>query len=130
MTREEEARAALDALDDAFASGDLAAVRGLCTEDVVFIGSGDGEEATGRDAIEPMLAELGRRVGPVAFSLAWESVDVEVLGEVALVVAWGEARLETANRDEAFRYRLTGVLVRSGERWLWRVHHGSEPGRW
>jgi ketosteroid isomerase-like protein len=115
---EDDVRAALVALDDAFARRELDAVRDLCTEDVLFIGSGDGEEAIGRDAIGPMFAELGSRVGPIEFSLDWESIDVDVLGDVALLVAWGNGRLKTEQRDEAFRYRLTGVLIRSGQRWL------------
>lgn len=26
-----------------------------------------------------------------------------------------------------FPYRVTAVLVRRGDRWLWHTHHGSEP---
>lgn len=128
---EQLARDAFGALARAFEQGDLDAVLDLCTEDVVFIGSGDGEEALGRDAIRPMFAALVRRVeGDIEWSLAWESVDVKVLGDVALVLAWGNARLVTERRDTSFRYRLTGVLTRSGDQWLWRVFHGSEPGAW
>ena len=54
----------------------------------------------------------------------------EVLGDVAVLYAWGPATLVTSRRHTSFRYRLTGVLVRDGERWLWRIHHGSEPGPW
>jgi uncharacterized protein (TIGR02246 family) len=130
MADEDDVRAALTALDDAFARGDLAAVRELCTENVVLIGSGEGEEMVGRDAIEPMFTTLLERVGPIDFSLEWDSVDVEVLGEIALVLAWGRGLLKTDQREEALRYRFTGVLVRDGEWWLWKFHHGSEPGRW
>ena len=130
MSPEDEVRAALDELDAAFARGDLEAVRELCTEDVLFIGSGDGEEAVGRDAIGPVFNALVERVGPIEFSLDWDSVEVEVRGDVALVAAFGHGRLKTEERDDVLRYRFTGVLVRDGDRWLWRVHHGSEPGRW
>src|SRR5439155_7073693 len=51
-------RDALTALDEAFERRDLEAALDLCTEDVVFIGSGDGEVAAGRDAIGPMFAAL------------------------------------------------------------------------
>jgi uncharacterized protein (TIGR02246 family) len=123
-------RGALVALDDAFARKDLDGVLDLCTEDVVFIGSGDGEEAVGRDAIGPMFAALGPHLEGLEFSLVWDSVDVDIRGDVAILVAWGTAKLVTWRRDETLRYRLTGVLLRSGGRWLWRVHHGSEPGAW
>ena len=39
------------ALDTAFDRRDVAAVLNLCTDDVVFIWSGDGEEAVGREAM-------------------------------------------------------------------------------
>jgi uncharacterized protein (TIGR02246 family) len=126
----EAVRDALTALDEAFERRDLRAALELCTEDVVFIGSGEGEEAVGRKEIGPMFAALAPRLGSMEFSLAWESVQVEVLGDVAVLYAWGPATLVTSRRNASFRYRLTGVLVRDGGRWLWRVHHGSEPGAW
>ncbi|MGL6278043.1 MAG: nuclear transport factor 2 family protein [Gaiella sp.] len=123
-------RRALALLDDAFDRRDLEAVLQLCTEDVVFIGSGEGEEAVGRDAIGPMFAALAPHLDGLTFSLEWESVDIDVLGEVALVSARGSAQLVTPGRDRAIRYRLTGVLVRTTGGWRWRIHHGSEPGAW
>jgi uncharacterized protein (TIGR02246 family) len=122
--------AAFRALDEAFARHDLDAVLDLCTEDVVFVGSGAGEEAVGRDAISPMFAGLALQLDGLEFALEWDSVSVDVRGKIAVVTAWGRARLVTANRDETLRYRFTGVLVRVKKRWLWRVHHGSEPGSW
>jgi uncharacterized protein (TIGR02246 family) len=122
--------AALDSLDDALARHDLDAALDLCTEDVVFIGSGAGEEAIGRDAIGPMFKALAPHLEGLEFSLAWDSVDVTVLGDIALLAAWGTAKLLTAHRNETVRYRFTGVLVRAEGRWLWRIHHGSEPGGW
>ena len=123
-------RDAFDALEAAFERHDMDAVLDLCTEDVVFIGSGDGEEAIGREAIQPMFDSLATQLEGLEFVLTWDSVDVDVLGDVAVLVAWGQARLVTGRRDESVRYRFTGVLVRSSGRWLWRVHHGSEPGAW
>lgn len=110
----ENVQAALVALDAAF----------------VFIGSGDGEEAIGGDAIKPMFAALAPLLDGLDFSLSWDSVNVDVLGAVALLVAWGSATLISTTRNEQLRYRLTGVLVRSDDRWLWRLYHGSEPGSW
>ena len=73
-----------------------------------------------------MFAALAPPLDDVQFSVAWESVHIELLGDVAVVLAWGQARM---GGDDTLRYRLTGVLVRHGDRWLWRVYHGSEPGK-
>lgn len=124
-------RDAFVGLADAFQRHDLESALNLCTEDVVFLGSGGGEEAVGRDAIRPMFAALASVVeDPFEWSLTWSSVDVDVLGDVALVLAWGTAKLVTAHRNDTFSYRLTGVLVRVEDDWRWRVYHGSEPGGW
>ena len=123
-------REALRALDAAFEQGDLEAILDLCTGDVVFIGSGEGEEAVGRDGVARMLKRIAPKAEATEFDLAWESVGVEVLGNVALVVAWGSASLVNERRTATTRYRLTGMLVREEGRWLWRVHHGSEPAAW
>lgn len=77
-------RDALTALDEAFARGDVAGALRLCTDYVLFIGSGDGEEAVGRDAIGPMFKALAPQLEDVTFQLGWESVDVDVIADVAL----------------------------------------------
>lgn len=124
-------RDALAAFDEAFERRDLAAAVALCTPNVVFIGSGDGEVAVGREAIGPMFAALAPQLEHLRFSLGeWESVEIDILGDVAVLYAIAPAELETPNRKTSFPYRLTGVLVRHGAQWLWRVHHGSEPGAW
>lgn len=61
-------RDALTALDNAFARRDLQAALDLCMEDVVFVGSGQGEEAVGRDEIGPMFAALAPQLEGMEFS--------------------------------------------------------------
>ena len=97
---------------------------------MVFIGSGEGEEAVGRDAIVGMLAAIAPKAEGAEFTLLWDSVDVDVGGDVALLVAWGTGTVVTPRRTATMRYRLAGVLLRSDGRWLWRIHHGSEPAAW
>lgn len=123
-------RDALSQLDAAFAQHDLAAVVDLCTEGVVFIGSGVDEEAVGRSGIEDMFAAIADRADGTEFALRWESVSAEIIGDLAILRAIGEATLNSPRRQAVTRYRLTGVLVRKADRWLWRVHHGSEPAAW
>lgn len=50
----EAVRDALTVLDEAFERRDLRAAFELCAEDVVFIRSGEGEEAVGPEEIGPM----------------------------------------------------------------------------
>jgi ketosteroid isomerase-like protein len=64
------------------------------------------------------------------FAQQWESVRAEIIGDLAILSAIGEATLNSPRRQAVTRYRLTGVLVRKADRWLWRVHHGSEPAAW
>jgi ketosteroid isomerase-like protein len=122
---------AIRGLGAAFVTRDLAAFEALCTEDVVFIGSTEGEEAIGHgEAITRMWDAIGSRSEGVTFKLDWESVDVDVIGDLALVTGLGTATFGTPFRTAINRFRLTGVLQRSGDKWLWRVQHGSEPLPW
>ena len=132
MTSSDEAavRASFDGFGTALDSGDLEAALDWCTDDFVFIGSGDGEEAVGKAAVPAMFEALSPHLDRLQFSLVWDSIEIDVIGDLAVVLASGKATLVTANRDGRFRYRLTGLLVRHGDRWLWRLHHGSEPGAW
>jgi ketosteroid isomerase-like protein len=130
----DEKQAVMEALGElgaAFVSRDLAAFERVCTPDPVFIGSTEGEEAVGRgEAITAMWDAIASRAQGVSFKLEWESVEVEVVGDLALMVGFGTATFGTPFRTVTNRYRVTGVLKRSGERWLWRMHHGSEPLPW
>jgi len=132
MTADDKAavRDALTAFHAAILKGDLSSALDLCTDDVVFIGSGEGEETIGQDAFAASFAAFRPPdTDEVEVTLGWDAVDVDVRGDIALLAAWGAGRVVTSGRTEVerYRYRLTGVLLRSGGRWLWRVHHGSEP---
>jgi uncharacterized protein (TIGR02246 family) len=122
---------ALRAINDAFGKRDLAAFERVCEPDVVWIGSTEGEEVVGRgESITTMWEAIAGRSEGVRFKLDWESVDVEVRGESALLTAFGEATFQTRYRTSISRFRLTGVLQRSAGRWRWRVYHASEPLPW
>lgn len=122
---------ALNALGAAFGRRDAAAFEDTCTNDFLFIGSTEGEEVSGRgDGTKAMFDAIACRSEGARFKLEWESVDVNVEGDLAFLAALGTATFETKYRTTSSRYRLTGILERSGEKWLWRVHHGSEPAPW
>lgn len=122
----------VDALDAAFAERDLAAVLDLFVEDddIVFIGSAQEEQALGRDEVGRRLGALLAlpEVGEGSFEIAWSERRARVQGDVAWVTAVGHATWSSPRRVVDFPYRLTGVLLRRGGRWLWHTHHGSEPG--
>jgi len=124
---ESAVRQALSDLHDALDRRDVEAIRALCRDDVVFFGSAEGEEATDRDQIAAMLTTLAPATAGSGFALEWTSVGVDVEGDVAFLTAIGTATFTSSRGAESSRYRLTGALVRDGDRWLWRCHHGSEP---
>jgi uncharacterized protein (TIGR02246 family) len=123
-------RRALADLEDAFQRRDVEAILARCSDEIVFFGSAHGEEAVGRAGIAAMLAALDPASEGADFSLAWTDVDVDVRGDVALLTALGEATFTTAEATTSLRYRLSGALLRTGGRWLWRIYHGSEPAAW
>jgi ketosteroid isomerase-like protein len=124
------ARSAMDWLDEAL-SGKPDAIEQRLEPDVVFIGSGDGEEAVGVDAFRAMLEPLRNLVGDGTFGIDWDSFKSERAGDIILVSAFGQARATgSMARFDGTRYRMTGVLVKRDGVWRWKAYHGSEPGSW
>ena len=116
--------------DDVLARRDVASALAMCTSDVVFIGSGEGEQAVGREALIAMARAVAGQAADVEFTVTDISLDVSVYGDVAVVTSFGEATLRSPRGDRTGPYRLTGTLLRDGNTWKWRVHHGSEPLPW
>ena len=116
--------------DEALDRQDLEAALALCTDDVVFIGSGEGEQAVGRDAIVDMALTLAEKAADAEFRVTDTTLDVEVQGDVALITSFGTARLRSSRAVREGPYRLTGVLVKRAGQWKWRAYHGSEPLGW
>lgn len=94
-------------------------------DDLLLIGSEAGEVAIGRQELEAFFARIFAR--EVTFSWEWERIDISHAGDLAWIFADGQAVLTTAQEQRKTPYRITGVLERHGERWLWRQYHGSEP---
>jgi uncharacterized protein (TIGR02246 family) len=122
--------AALDGIHAAFGKRDPAAFKALSLPDFVFIGSTEGEEAIGPDAIPAMFKAIVGSLAGAKFAVEWESLETEVIGDVALITGLGKATYETQYRLARNRYRLTGLLRRSSGKWLWRLYHASEPLPW
>jgi hypothetical protein len=113
----------MDALFDALKTNRLdAALDCFVPEpDVALIGSEAGEIAIGPRAIRVFLSALLERPGP-RFEMS-EATGISVAGDTAWFA--GDAIVEVAGMR--IPYRLAGVLVRRGERWLWTLFSGSEP---
>lgn len=116
--------------DEALDRQDLASALALCSKDIVFVGSGEGEQAVGHEAIIGMARTLAAQAADVEFTVTDSTLDVEVYGDVAVIASFGTANLRSPRGNRSGAYRLTGILVREEGLWKWRIHHGSEPLRW
>jgi ketosteroid isomerase-like protein len=123
----------LDALDDltrAFAQRDAGFLLDRCADDVTYVGSEDGEQASGRAEVGALLARVLDR--PERYSFEWEPPLVGIEGDLAWLHAQGAGTVHadepTADGTaETFAYRLSGVLRRGRTGWRWVLIHGAEP---
>ncbi|MEJ2353493.1 MAG: nuclear transport factor 2 family protein [Anaerolineales bacterium] len=92
---------------------------------VLLIGSEAGEIAKGREELGAFFARIFAR--ETTFSWEWDRIDASRAGDVAWFFAEGWVILSTEPEQPRSPYRISGVLERHGEHWLWRQYHGSEP---
>lgn len=90
-------------------------------DDILLIGSDSGEVARGSQELAAFLARDS------VFSWEWDRTDLSYASDLAWFFADGQVVISTAKEQRKSPYRITGVLERHGERWLWRQYHGSEP---
>jgi ketosteroid isomerase-like protein len=91
--------------------------------DAALVGSEIGEEAVGPEALTAFFEELYARDDRVLFKL--DERRVSLAGNVAWFT--GEGTFTLSSGGEPVAYRLTGVLERRREKWLWQLFSGSEP---
>jgi ketosteroid isomerase-like protein len=94
-------------------------------EDGVLVGSEPGEIAAGRGAIRALVGKLYAR--PARYIWDWRTIDIKVDGDVGWLFAEGLLVQSDGDGRTELPYRVSGVFGWSGERWLWRQFHGSEP---
>ena len=123
-----EPATAVGALSDAFAARDPAAALACFApgDDIGYAGSERAETATGRAAVTALLTGvLGR---DEAYSWRATSVTVHRHGTSAYVFAEADGSVRTdAGDTDTFAYRVSGLVERVGDRWLWRHCQGGEP---
>lgn len=125
-----EIRAALDRFNAASARGDLAAVLAGFDDraDILVVGSDKGEVYQGRAAMAGWLGKLYQGTG---FGWQMDRVDLGHHGDTAWVFVEGRMVLRDLASGKVrgtTPYRFTGVLVKQGGAWTWRLFHGSVPG--
>ena len=115
-------------LSAAFAARDLVAALACFApgDNIGYAGSERAETATGREALTALLGEVFRR--PEAYSWSATGTVVHQADGSAYVFAEAEglARADTGGA-EPFPYRVSGLVERVGDRWLWRHCQGAEP---
>jgi hypothetical protein len=90
--------------------------------DATLIGSSLGEIARGPIELRTFLKRLFS--APETIAWEWDDVSISCAGDVAWL--WLEGALVLGGRSDR-AYRISGVLERRQERWLWTLFHGSEP---
>jgi ketosteroid isomerase-like protein len=119
----------LDSLCSAITARDLDATMHLFApdQDVTLQASEAGTLATGPQALRAFFARLYAR--PVGFSWEWSHRLVSASGDVAWLFAQGVEVVTEGEHRHRVPYRLSGVLQRRSDRWVWLQVHGSEPAR-
>ena len=97
------------------------------SDDVLLVGSDSGEIAKGSRELEAFFTRIFSR--ETTFSWEWERLDIAQAGETAWFFAEGEVILNSNYERRKNPYRVSGVLQRQDNRWLWKQYHGSEPVR-
>lgn len=118
------ARAHSEAFARACASGKLDAVLALYENDAIVVWPGQGEEATGKAAIEKLAAGLcnGKDPAPVL-----KSVEGRQLGKgyVATRGRWEQPSKAPDGTTAVVVIRTTEVLKETGGKWRYVVDHAS-----
>lgn len=94
-------------------------------DEIILVGSENGEVASGRQEIQAFLERVFAREG--TFSWEWDRIEAWGEGDLAWFFAEGWVIYATAKEQRKMPYRASGVLEGYGNRWLWRQYHGSEP---
>jgi len=95
------------------------------TDDALLVGSERDEIATGRAQLQAFFERIFER--PMRISWEWDDIRASASGEHCWFFAEGVVVITTDDGQSRAPYRLSGVLQRSHDRWLWQQFHGSEP---
>lgn len=124
---ETAAIAALSRFSDAYDRRDLDELLSLFAPDadVVFIGTGPDERRVGRTEIQAQAERDWAQSEAGGFHWTWHSVSAA--GSVAWLAAEGTIHATVRGQDMSLPMRLTSVLERRGDKWLFVQSHASVP---
>jgi uncharacterized protein (TIGR02246 family) len=95
------------------------------TDDALLVGSESGEIAAGREQLQSFFERIFER--PTRFSWEWDNIRASASGELCWLFAEGVVVATTEGGQDRAPYRLSGVLLRTADKWRWQQFHGSEP---
>lgn len=96
-------------------------------EDVILIGSEASEVAEGHEQLTAFFQRLLDQ--PVTILWEWRHIKVSSEGTIAWIYAEGDVLVRSEDGEKRAPYRMTGVLERQNDKWLWRQFHGAEPAK-
>ena len=95
------------------------------SENIMLIGSDSCEVFKGKDQIKGWLTQL---FDMASFSWEMDRIDIDSNDNTAWVFV--EGRMVVAfktGKTKKTPYRFTGIMVRKGSEWKWRLFNGSNP---
>jgi ketosteroid isomerase-like protein len=95
------------------------------SENIMLIGSDSGEVFKGRDQIKGWLTQLFEIA-----SFSWEMDRIYIDSNDNTAWVFVEGRMVVAfktGKTKKTPYRFTGIMVRKGSDWKWRLFNGSNP---
>jgi uncharacterized protein (TIGR02246 family) len=120
-----DGRAVSDAFAKAVAAGDVAAALALYRDDATIIWPGQGEEAKGKAAIEPLLRNL--IAGAKNAAIVLKSQESTPLGDgyIVNVGHWEQTVAGPGGKKMVVVIRTSEVLAKTDGKWLYLVDHAS-----
>jgi len=95
------------------------------SENILLIGSDSGEVFKGKEQIRGWLSQLYSVAG---FSWEMDRIDIDYNENTAWVFVEGRMVVEFKNgKMKKPPYRFTGIMVKKGNDWKWRLFNGSNP---
>ena len=121
-------RKCLNEMNDALATKDLQKVMSIYdnSDDIVVVGSDSGEIFIGKKRVEVFMKIIVSM--PFIFSFDMDKALIQQDNNIAWVfIDTKMVHTKENGKSSMIPYRITGVLVKKGSDWKWRLFSGSIP---